>query len=137
MRAVVYKVADPTASVVQLRKRSLKAFDHKTSSFSHESIIQIKPFENQVHNTTNQVASMDLRHVLTKLIDKNDLSTEEVRFVREFMTPENCSENPAAVGASLALLSCKGESAQEVTTFAQCLGEKCVQIPFSVTCLFM
>lgn len=79
---------------------------------------------------------MDLNHMLTKLIEKNDLTTEEARYAMEFMTSEDCRENSASIGAILALLSSKGESVQEVTTFAECLREKGVPISISVRAYF-
>lgn len=74
--------------------------------------------------------------MLTKLIEKNDLTAQEARYAMEFMTSEDCRENSASIGAILALLSSKGESVQEVTTFAECLREKGIPIPISVRAYF-
>lgn len=71
---------------------------------------------------------MELKTLLTKLVQRENLSEAEARFAIEHIASEKSQEQPVAVGVLLALLSAKGETAEEVAAFATYMREQSVHV---------
>lgn len=75
-----------------------------------------------------------MRNVLEKLIQRENLTSEEVTEVMENIA---CGKaDPLQVGAFLALLRAKGETATEVAALVKIMIKHCVQVDIEVPYIF-
>ena len=79
---------------------------------------------------SNPLFTISYKNQLTKLINKEDLTTSEVEEAWDAILQSNME--PAVIGSLLSLLRAKGESPKEITGMVKSMQKACIPVNVSV-----